>query len=83
MTQDEKVTRMAEISMLASKIGNLIMADPLNMPDCAFACGIALNGILQSHKDRDIELPENAQVDLIMSFVKAMSATTAVLVKHK
>lgn len=83
MTADEKLDRMAEISMLASKLVNLILTDPLDMPDCAFACGIALNGILEAHRKREFALPPNAELDLIAGFVTGLSAKTAVMFRKK
>lgn len=83
MDADEKLTKMAEISMFASKIGNLVMAEPLNMPDCAFAFGVAMNGILEASKQRGLTTPEKAELDLAREFMKGLAATTAIMVRYE
>lgn len=69
--------------MFASKIGNIILADPLNMPDCAFACGVAMSGILEASKQNGLESPDNWQLDLVQQFVKGLSASTTVMMRSK
>lgn len=83
MTEDDKLTQMADISLLASKIGSLIMQDPLSMPHCSFACGIAMNAILEAHEKRGLLTPENAQLDLVQGFVKGLSVNTVAIIRPR
>ena len=83
MNEDQKLNKMAEISMLASKIGNIIMQDQLNMPECCFACGVAINGIMKATRDKGLTSPEKWEIIMMLEFLKGLTATTAVMVREK